>query len=116
MSASKPITVEAVDSKSDMSDMGFLKMDGAGAMANTATNFAAGVDKKESAALEKQNEIEALNINKINSIEEENLKRSGLEINVTPQVSISNRQQDFITVVEEEALATNGQSNPKLII
>ena len=44
-------------------------------------------------------------MNKQNSLED--LKRSGLNIDVTPQVSITKRDQELMTVVEEEALAAS---------
>ena len=56
-------------------------------MANTATNFGVGLEKVS--AFDKQNEIESLSINKLNSIED--LKRSGIDVNVTPQVTMTNR-------------------------
>ena len=43
MSNSKP--AEGLDSKADISDAGFMKMDATAAMANTASNFGAGIDK-----------------------------------------------------------------------
>ena len=89
MSASKPVN-EGIYNKTDSSDVGLNKVDASATMANTATNFGVGVDKIS--AFEKQNTAEAhsiLSINKLNSLED--LKRSGLEINVTPQVSVTNR-------------------------
>lgn len=71
-----------IESKADISDAGFYKLDPMAAMANTATNFGAGIDKTKG--------IEELS-NKLNSIEEDDLKRSGLDINVTPQISMTNR-------------------------
>ena len=70
------------ENKADISDAGFYKVDPMAAMANTATNFGAGIDKTKG--------IEELS-NKLNSIEEDDLKRSGLDINVTPQISMTNR-------------------------
>lgn len=89
MSASKPVN-EGIYNKTDSSDVGLNKVDASATMANTATNFGVGVDKISE--IEKQNTADAhsiLSINKLNSLED--LKRSGLEINVTPQVSVTNR-------------------------
>lgn len=41
---------------------------------------------------------------------------SGLEINVTPQLSVTKREHELMTVVEEEAMATHGANSHKLIV